>query len=114
MTMRTIQTTAGDGELRITVDEFGRFGSSSSSVGQRSFYDPIGPIASASTTFRSYLALGIEGDAISTRSELRPTNTTDFFSNSTSDSTNSSFDAGGLQFQLREGQQKIDPMINQS
>ena len=55
MATNTISTAAGDGGLRVTVNEFGEFSSG------QALYDPLGAKTSASTTYRSYVALGVIG-----------------------------------------------------
>jgi Domain of unknown function (DUF4114) len=104
MATNILSTAAGDGELRVTVDEFGVFGSSAGSGG-RAFYDPLGTRTSASTTFRSYVALGIIGSNGTTgaRTELNPSaSTNEVFTNANANTANSTFTVGGLQFQLRQ------------
>jgi hypothetical protein len=101
MASNTIQTALGDGELKITVDEFGRFGSASG-VGGNAFYDPLGTKTSSGTTFLSYVALGIIGNAGS-RTELAPlASNNEVFTNANGNTTNSTFTTNGLQFQLNQ------------
>jgi autotransporter-associated beta strand protein len=103
-TTATIRTSAGDGELVVSIDEFGRFGSASG-VGGNAFYDPLGATASNGTTFSSYVALGIIGDGGNTslRTVLEPTaSSNEAFTSINSTTTNSSFITGGLQFQLNQ------------
>jgi autotransporter-associated beta strand protein len=100
----TIRTSAGDGELVVSVDEFGRFGSASG-VGGNAFYDPLGGTTSNGTTYSSYVALGIIGDNGTTgaRTVLRPEASSNRgFTNVNVTTANSNFTIGGLQFQLNQ------------
>ncbi|MDB9540082.1 Calx-beta domain-containing protein [Anabaenopsis arnoldii] len=102
--MRTIQTAPGDGGLEVTVDELGRFGSSGVG-GQAGVYDPVGSIGPASTTYLSFIALGIiAGDGTTgQRIELALSQTNDeAFTSSTDTTANSAFTINGLQFQLEQ------------
>jgi Domain of unknown function (DUF4114) len=106
MATNIIQTATGDGELKVTVDEFGRFGSAS--IGGNAFYDPLGSLTSSGTTYRSYVALGLigSGGTTGTRSELRPVlDTSESFISATTDNTTSSFISNGLQFNLKQTSQ---------
>jgi hypothetical protein len=110
MATNTISTAAGDGELKVTVNEFGEFGSASA-AGQ-ALYDPLGEKASASTTYLSYVALGIIGNDGNTgaRTALRgPVETfTELRANETfTDGNNSTFTVNGLQFQLKQTAQDL-------
>jgi Domain of unknown function (DUF4114) len=102
MATNVIQTAPGDGELKVTTDEFGRFGNIP--TGADTSYDPIGPLASARTTYRSYVALGIiTGGVTATRSELKSTlSSSEAFNGVNSNTANSTFTTGGLQFQLKQ------------
>jgi Ca2+-binding RTX toxin-like protein len=104
MANNTISTTAGDGELKVTVNEFGEFGSASE-AGQ-ALYDPLGDKTSASTTFLSYVALGVIGNDGTTgaRTALRdPASPNETFT----DGNNSTFTVNGLQFQLKQTAQDL-------
>ncbi|WP_287628124.1 MULTISPECIES: Calx-beta domain-containing protein, partial [unclassified Microcystis] len=98
-----LQTATGDGGLVVTVDEFGRFGSNSVG-GQSAFYDPIGSKTSSSTTFRSFVALGIiTNGSTGARTELAPSaSNNEVFTSVNSTNANSTFTIGGLQFQLKQ------------
>ncbi len=103
-TTATIRTSAGDGELIVSVDQFGRFGSASG-VGGDALYDPLGGIASAGTTYSSYVALGIIAADGSTaaRTVLEPVASSDEgFTNVNITTANSGFTIRGLQFQLNQ------------
>ncbi len=54
--MATLNTPNGDGGLRVTVNEFGGFGSSSSG-GSNAFYNPLGERGEAGTVFNSGVAI---------------------------------------------------------
>jgi Domain of unknown function (DUF4114) len=104
MATKILNTAAGDGELKVEIDELGNFGSAVSSGGE-AFYDPLGAKTSASTTFRSYVALGIIGSNGTTgaRTELNPSaSPNEVFTNANSNTANSTFTVGGLQFQLKQ------------
>ncbi len=104
MATNTISTTAGDGELKVTVNEFGEFGSASS-AGQ-ALYDPLGDKTSASTTYLSYVALGIIGSDGKTgaRTALRNAASSD---ETFTDVNNSTFTVNGLKFQLKQTTQDL-------
>jgi RTX calcium-binding nonapeptide repeat (4 copies)/von Willebrand factor type A domain/Calx-beta domain len=103
---KNLQTTAGDGELQVTVDEFGQFGSSNVG-GKSAFYDPIGSKTSSSTTYKSYLALGIIGTGASTvRTQLSSSaSNNELFGTTSTTNANSTFTVGGLQFKLNQNVQ---------
>ncbi len=96
-TSATITTGNSDGDLTVTVDGFGAFGSAQSNAGQ-ALFDPIGPIDSASTVFRSFSAfrLGESGSRIllSTGATSAPV------VQGTSNQVTSSFNIGSLRFDL--------------
>jgi Cadherin-like domain/Calx-beta domain/RTX calcium-binding nonapeptide repeat (4 copies) len=99
-----LSTASGDGGLEVQVDEFGQFGSSNVG-GQSAFYDPLGAQTQASTTFESFVALGIIGTSgsIAARTVLSPFSGTNTVLTSASSTTaNSAFTVGGLEFQLNQ------------
>ncbi|REJ44056.1 MAG: hypothetical protein DWQ54_00415 [Microcystis flos-aquae TF09] len=98
-----LQTATGDGGLVVTVDEFGRFGSNSVG-GQSAFYDPIGSKPSSSTTYSSFVALGIiTNGSTGARTQLEPSaSNNEVFTSVNSTNANSTFTIGGLQFQLKQ------------
>ncbi|MDJ0531103.1 MAG: Ig-like domain-containing protein [Xenococcaceae cyanobacterium MO_207.B15] len=55
-TFATLSTPAGDGGLSVTVDAFGAFGSDATGD---AFYDPVGNIDQAGTTFESAVAIRV-------------------------------------------------------
>ncbi len=90
----TIQTATGDGGLVVTVDELGNFSGA--------LYDPLGSKTSSTTTYRSFVALGIIGTT-GARTVLNSSDSNnEAFTNFNSTTTNSTFTVGGLQFQLRQ------------
>jgi uncharacterized repeat protein (TIGR01451 family) len=104
-----IHTSAGDGELKITVNKFGQFGQADVG-GNSGTYDPLGTKTSASTTFESFIALGIisTNGATSARTQLSPSSSNDeIFTNVTGNNANSTFTVGGLRFQLNQFVQDI-------
>jgi Cadherin-like domain/Domain of unknown function (DUF4114) len=99
---RIIQTAPGDGELKVVIDEYGNFSSGDAK------YDPIGPLASASTTYRSYVALGIIGTGNTTAGRTQIANvagSNGTFVSSNDTTANSTFTLNGLQFQLKQNTQ---------
>jgi RHS repeat-associated protein len=93
----TIQTTTGDGGLKITVDELGGFSDA--------FYDPIGSKTSSSTTFESFVALGIinANGTNGRRTELETfASNNEVFTTTNNNATDSTFMINGLQFQLNQ------------
>ena len=54
--MTLLTTGSGDGSLRVEVDAFGAFGSSVGFETSDAFYDPIGELTEAGTTFQSGIA----------------------------------------------------------
>jgi hypothetical protein len=105
---QTIQTASGDGELKVTVDEFGQFGTSTVG-GQGGVYDPIGNKTSASTTYSSFIALGIIGSTTATARTLlaAAASNNELFGTVNATNANSNFTVGGLQFQLNQSVQSI-------
>jgi hypothetical protein len=58
--LHALTTGTGDGGLTVSVDGYGSFGSAvGSPESGNAIYDPVGPIAAASTTFESYVAIRI-------------------------------------------------------
>jgi len=98
-----LQTATGDGGLVVTVDEFGRFGSSNVG-GQGAFYDPIGSKPSSRTTYSSFVALGIiTNGSTGARTQLEPSaSNNEVFTSVNSTNANSTFTISGLQFQLKQ------------
>jgi RHS repeat-associated protein len=102
-----LKTTTGDGSLEVTIDEFGRFGSSSVG-GRNAFYDPIGSKTASSTTYLSFVALGIinTNGTTGSRTELQPSaSNNELFTSVSNNATSSTFSIGGLQFQLNQAVQ---------
>ena len=54
-----LTTGNGDGNLQVGVDGFGAFGSAAGADTTNAFYDPIGSVARAGTTFESAVAVRI-------------------------------------------------------
>jgi Ca2+-binding RTX toxin-like protein len=105
---QTLQTASGDGELKVTVDEFGRFGFATVG-GSGGLYDPIGSQTSARTTYSSFVALGIIGSTTATARTLLAGAASDneLFGTVNGTNANSNFTVGGLQFQLNQSVQNI-------
>jgi VCBS repeat-containing protein len=99
-----LSTASGDGGLAVQVNEFGQFGSSNVG-GQSAFYDPLGAKTQASTTYESFVALGIidPSGTIAARNVLSSFSGTNTVLTSASGTTaNSAFTVGGLEFQLNQ------------
>jgi hypothetical protein len=99
-----LSTASGDGGLEVQVDEFGQFGSYNVG-GQSAFYDPLGAQTQASTTYESFVALGIidPSGTIAARDVLSSFSGTNTVLTSASGTTaNSAFTVGGLEFQLNQ------------
>ncbi|MEM9135756.1 MAG: CHAT domain-containing protein, partial [Cyanobacteria bacterium P01_F01_bin.42] len=101
-TSRLIFTPEGDGGVTVTVDAFGSFGSV---VTGNAFYDPVGDIGSAGTTFESGVAFRLTEDAeriFLTAFGIGGSGPLDNpgFLDSTDTSTASEFQIGSLVFEL--------------
>jgi RHS repeat-associated protein len=101
MKMATLSTPVGDGSLRVAVDEFGTFGSTSFN-GSNAFYDPIGELGEAGTVFYSGVAIGF-GDETS-RAFLTPflSGYSDRFTQETPTNADSLFQVRDLSFALNQ------------
>ncbi len=100
MATNTISTAAGDGGLSVTVNEFGEFSSN------QALYDPLGDKTSASTTYRSYIALGVIGSDGNTGARNSLSGLASF-NGAFTDGNNSTFTINGLQFQLKQTAQDL-------
>ncbi len=75
LAVHTLSTGSGDGDVTITVDPYGTFGSNAFSATRlNAIYDPIGPIQQASTVFRSALAFRESTTGTRTFLDRIPTN----------------------------------------
>ena len=102
--MVTLNTSPGDGGVRVGVDAYGAFGSN---VGgfetSNAFYDPLGTIGEGGTVFESYLAIGIENDDDPNRIILSEANLgASSFTDTTTTNANSTFNVSGLDFALEQ------------
>jgi uncharacterized repeat protein (TIGR01451 family) len=95
-----LQTTAGDGNLQVTVDSYGAFGTNQTG-GQGGVYDPLGAGTPASTVYQSYLAARIGSSGSRTRLTNNALSSTGFTQSDTT-SAQSSFMFQGLNFTLRQ------------
>ena len=99
--MVDINTTPGDGGLRLGLDAFGSFGSAASGVGtSNAFYDPLGSEGEAGTVYESYVALGLASEE--SRTFLSNTGVEATISSSDETSVTSEFTIGNLSFQLNQ------------
>lgn len=96
--MATLNTPVGDGGLRVSVDEFGTFGSTSFN-GSNAFYDPLGELGESGTVFYSGVAIRF-GEETS-RSFLNA-GTSDGFTQETPTNTDSLFQVRDLSFALNQ------------
>ncbi|MCM1985259.1 choice-of-anchor Q domain-containing protein, partial [Lyngbya confervoides] len=101
---RILFTADGDGGVRVTVDAFGAFGSS---VTENAFYDPVGNVTTAGTTFESGIAILINdqnGRRFLTAFNLggQGNLTGAQFSSSTDTAARSQFTVNGLTFALNQ------------
>ncbi len=112
---QTLSTGTGDGQVTVSVTGTGAFGSSASG-GSDAFYNPVGAVGLAGTTYESYLYLrtGAVGSAFSGgRTNLNSISATT--SSSTSTATSSFFNSGALLFNLTQSVQNlIDNANNQT
>ncbi|MEO0684236.1 MAG: hypothetical protein AAFY76_04080, partial [Cyanobacteria bacterium J06649_11] len=108
--MTLLTTGSGDGSLRVDVDAFGAFGSDVGFEISDAFYDPIGELTEAGTTYESGIAfrLGNEGErAFLTTGNIGDINgsvsLTEFDLGTTTDtSVASTFNYEGLDFALTQ------------
>ncbi len=102
----TLSNSLGDGSLSVGVDGYGAFGSSIGANAANAQYDPLGPIATAGTSFESAVAIRFDtsgarsfltsGDIGSSGNLTNPTVT------GTTSSGTSSFSFGALDFVLKQ------------
>ena len=108
--MTLLTTGSGDGSLRVEVDAFGAFGLDVGLETSDAFYDPIGELTEAGTTFESGIAfrLGNEGErTFLTTGDIGDINSsgslTEFDLGTTTDtSVASTFNYEGLDFVLTQ------------
>ena len=95
--MVQLTTGSGDGSLRVEVNNVGTFGSSAGFDVSDAFYDPIGALTEAGTTFESMVAIRIGNEG--GRVFLTPEEDADFDTTTTT-TAESSFSLSGLDFGL--------------
>ncbi|OUL32945.1 hypothetical protein BV372_18020, partial [Nostoc sp. T09] len=95
-----LQSTTGDGNLQVTVDSYGAFGTAQTG-GQGGVYDPLGTGTPASTVYQSYLAARIGSSGSRTRLTNNALSSTGFTQSDTT-SAQSSFTFQGLNFTLQQ------------
>ena len=107
--MVNINTTPGDGGVRVGVDAFGEYGSAVFNDGTSdAFYDPIGIEAEAGTVYESLIAFRFIEEE--TRSFLSELGTNPVVAESTDTSVSSSFNIDNLNFQL---EQSVEDLISE-